>query len=83
MDGVAVDPDDRAIAATVVDLARNMKLESLAEGVENAAQLGVLKELGCDLAQGYFIARPLAPAALVQWLLDRSTTHPEYRHGSQ
>ena len=77
VDGVAVDPDDRAIAATVVDLARNMKLESLAEGVENAAQLGVLKELGCDLAQGYFIARPLAPAAFVQWLLDRSATHPE------
>ena len=71
VDGIDVDPDDRAIAATVVDLARNMNLESLAEGVENAAQLNALKELGCRYAQGFFIARPLSASALLQWMLDR------------
>lgn len=76
VDGIATDSDDRAIAATVIDLARNMKLESLAEGVENAAHLDALRELGCDLAQGYFISRPLPPAALVQWLVDRESVHP-------
>ncbi len=77
VDGIAVDPDDRAIAATVVDLARNMKLDSLAEGVEDAAQLEALKQLGCHFAQGYFIARPISASALLAWVKNRDLSVSE------
>jgi EAL domain-containing protein (putative c-di-GMP-specific phosphodiesterase class I) len=49
---------DRAIVASVIDLARSLGILSVAEGVENEAQLNCLVELGCDYAQGYYIARP-------------------------
>lgn len=52
--------DDRIVAA-VVDLAANLGLRSIAEGVETDYQLARLRELGCDQAQGYLFARPLPP----------------------
>jgi EAL domain-containing protein (putative c-di-GMP-specific phosphodiesterase class I) len=55
------DNDDQRIVAAVVDLAANLGLRSIAEGVETADQLHRLRELGCDQAQGYLFARPLPP----------------------
>jgi len=43
----------------VVSLARHLKLEVVAEGVESSSVLARLRELGCDLAQGYFFSRPV------------------------
>lgn len=77
VDGVGADGDDRAITTTVIDLARNMKLGSLAEGVEDACQYEALKELGCDCVQGYYVARPMPPQDLTRWLLDRSMPKDE------
>ncbi|MCZ2088700.1 MAG: bifunctional diguanylate cyclase/phosphodiesterase, partial [Burkholderiales bacterium] len=57
------DGDDAAIARAVVMLARSLELEVIAEGVETAAQRDLLAALGCTVYQGYFFARPLAPAA--------------------
>ncbi len=45
----------------VVDLAHTLGMEVIAEGVERAEQLAQLVEMGCDMAQGYFFARPLPP----------------------
>ena len=45
----------------MVDLAANLGLRSIAEGVETADQLARLRELGCDQAQGYLFARPMPP----------------------
>ena len=59
---IATDPDDRAITAAIVDLARNMGITSIAEGVESEAQLEFLLERGCDEMQGYLTSRPV-PAA--------------------
>ncbi len=50
----------RAIIETSIDIANRLGIKSIAEGVETARELDVLKEYGCDLAQGYHIARPLS-----------------------
>ncbi len=50
-------PED-AIAAAIVDLARRLNLTTIGEGIESSSQLDRLASLGCDLGQGYHIARP-------------------------
>ena len=56
------DPDDRAgdiaVVAAIVTLAHSLGLVAVAEGVETAAQLALLRQLGCDRGQGYYMARP-------------------------
>jgi diguanylate cyclase (GGDEF)-like protein len=72
--GLGDDAADTAIVKSVIDLAHALGLVVVAEGVETADQVAHLRRLGCDLAQGYFFARP-QPAAdierlLANWLLD-------------
>jgi diguanylate cyclase (GGDEF)-like protein/PAS domain S-box-containing protein len=60
-------PDNSAsmeIAATIIAMARNLKLEVLAEGVETQQQLAYLKSLGCDTFQGYLFSRPMPAEAI-------------------
>jgi diguanylate cyclase (GGDEF)-like protein/PAS domain S-box-containing protein len=66
--GMEHDPKDSAIAANLVSLAHALGLAVVAEGIETPGQLELLRELGCDLAQGYLLARP-APADVVTGLL--------------
>ncbi|MCZ8523965.1 MULTISPECIES: bifunctional diguanylate cyclase/phosphodiesterase [Paenibacillus] len=56
------DEDDAEIVRTIMAMAHNLKLLVTAEGVETEGQLRYLKELGCDVAQGYLISRPQHPA---------------------
>ncbi len=53
------DPNDRAIASAVIALARSMRLDVVAEGVETEAQCELLQSLGCNRIQGYLLSRPL------------------------
>ena len=62
---------DLEICATAVGLARNLGLEIVAEGVEDTVQAAQLRQLGCDLLQGYYFARPLAADAATAFLFDR------------
>jgi EAL domain-containing protein (putative c-di-GMP-specific phosphodiesterase class I) len=71
VEGIGHDAHDSAIAATVINLAHNMRLSALAEGVEARPQVEKLKSLGCDLAQGYHFGPPQPPEALAK-LLQRS-----------
>lgn len=61
-------PDDEIIVRSTIELAHNMGLVVTAEGVETEAILRRLGELGCDLAQGYFIGRPVSADDLEQWM---------------
>jgi EAL domain-containing protein (putative c-di-GMP-specific phosphodiesterase class I) len=64
IDNIPRDKADMQIASVVIDLAKNLGLEALAEGVETAAQLEFLRQRGCHTAQGYLFAKPLPPAEL-------------------
>jgi diguanylate cyclase (GGDEF)-like protein/PAS domain S-box-containing protein len=59
--GLGREPQDASIVAAIVSLAHALDLRTVAEGVETDEQLEILKQLGCDLAQGYLFARPMPP----------------------
>jgi len=61
------DVDDAVIVRSVIDLADNLGLQTVAEGVEDAATWEQLTALGCDSAQGYFLARPMDAQRFEQW----------------
>ncbi len=66
--GVASDPDDAAIVRSMIDLARALGLRIVAEGVEDERTWRMLVEAGCDLAQGWYFARPMPPERFLDWL---------------
>jgi diguanylate cyclase (GGDEF)-like protein/PAS domain S-box-containing protein len=59
---------DEAIVRSTIELAHNLGLRAIAEGVEDAATLDRLRALGCDLAQGFYMGRPMSLAELGEWL---------------
>jgi EAL domain-containing protein (putative c-di-GMP-specific phosphodiesterase class I) len=65
------DASSVAIAKTIVALGEGLNLNTVAEGVENEQQLAILQSIGCHQVQGYWFSRPLAPAAMAQWLRNR------------
>ena len=65
---MAEDKQDRKIVQSVIDLAHNLEMEVVAEGIENRQVLDMLVGMGCDYGQGYFIARPMPETELPQWL---------------
>lgn len=64
---LATAPDDAVIVRSIIDLAHNLGVKVVAEGVEDAEALRMLVDYGCDAAQGYFFSRPLPAAELEQW----------------
>ena len=70
VDGVNVDSDDNAIVHTILALAKELEKVTVAEGVETADQFATLRALGCELAQGYLISRPLAPEDFVRFVAE-------------
>jgi diguanylate cyclase (GGDEF)-like protein len=74
--GAAAGGEDAAIVQAVLSLAHTLGLAVTAEGAETAAALDRLRALGCDLAQGYHIARPLPPAAFAAFLAERAAPPP-------
>jgi len=72
---VAERGDDRAIVSSVISLAHALKLKVVAEGVETPAQAQLLRELGCDLGQGFLYARA-APLEEVEALLGVAPPRP-------
>ncbi|MFQ5472953.1 MAG: EAL domain-containing protein [Dehalococcoidia bacterium] len=63
-----VSEDSRVIVRTITNLAHNLGMQVVAEGVETREVWDCLRSWGCDIVQGYFISRPLAPAAFTDWL---------------
>jgi EAL domain-containing protein (putative c-di-GMP-specific phosphodiesterase class I) len=68
--------DSRLIVQSIAGLAHGLGLSATAEGVETAEQLRIVRELGCDLAQGYLISQPIAPELLADWQREFRTEWP-------
>ncbi|MGB1110517.1 MAG: putative bifunctional diguanylate cyclase/phosphodiesterase, partial [Gammaproteobacteria bacterium] len=78
---IARDPTDRAIVRSMVDLARTLDLSVVAEGVESDDQLQILRELSCDVAQGYLFGRPIPAADFIELLSHRDSSGQVYPSG--
>jgi diguanylate cyclase (GGDEF)-like protein/PAS domain S-box-containing protein len=72
---IATNSDDASIAEAVVAMAHSLKLNVLAEGVETIEQLDLLRSLGCDEVQGYFIGKPLPADELAELLSEAQHHH--------
>jgi EAL domain-containing protein (putative c-di-GMP-specific phosphodiesterase class I) len=62
------DPRNRAIVRSAIEMGRNLELKVTAEGVEDAETADVLRELNCDIAQGYYFGKPMPAAEFSIWL---------------
>ncbi|MGZ4372645.1 MAG: sensor domain-containing protein, partial [Gaiellaceae bacterium] len=69
--GMAGDADDAVIVRSTIDLARNLGLQVVAEGVESESVRDQLAELGCDFAQGFFLSPPVSAEELCAWMKNR------------
>jgi EAL domain-containing protein (putative c-di-GMP-specific phosphodiesterase class I) len=65
-------PEGVSMVKTIIDLGRNLGMRLVAEGVEIEQEAATLMGMGCDLAQGYYFCRPLAPAQLASLLEQRA-----------
>jgi EAL domain-containing protein (putative c-di-GMP-specific phosphodiesterase class I) len=70
------DANDKGIAEAIVSMAGVLGMRVVAEGVETAAQAAILKDMGCELAQGYLFGRPMDKAGFERYWLDRQAEQP-------
>lgn len=78
--GVSERHDDAAITRAVINLSHNLGIQVIAEGIETNYQLDFLRAHHCDLAQGFFIGRPMPLAELEEWIRQGfSLTEIDYR----
>lgn len=68
MKTLSTDANNQKIVRAILQLAKSMRLETVAEGVEDAESLAILREWGCDYAQGYYLHKP-APADAIPLLI--------------
>jgi EAL domain-containing protein (putative c-di-GMP-specific phosphodiesterase class I) len=62
------DPDDRAIVNAIIQLAKNLGLRTVAEGIEKEIHLEILKDMGCDMGQGFLFSKPMPEEELIKLL---------------
>ncbi len=75
--GSHADPALRAIVEGTLAMARQLGMKSVAEGVEDRADWDFMRQLGCEVAQGYFIARPMPGGELPAWLAAWQLRRPQ------
>jgi EAL domain-containing protein (putative c-di-GMP-specific phosphodiesterase class I) len=66
--GASTDATRRAICNASLQMAHQLQMQVVGEGIENQDDWNFLSQLGCDVGQGYFIARPMPAADVVDWL---------------
>ena len=71
------DSDDFVLVKTIIQMAKNLGLKTIAEGVETEEQCNILKELGCDYGQGYLFSKPLPEAEFIEFALKHPSSYLE------
>lgn len=75
--GAKANDTQRAMFDASLDLAKQLKMKTVAEGVADRADWDFVRQKGCDVAQGYFISKPMPAEDLPAWLLDWEARRPE------
>lgn len=75
VDGCSRSATQRSVVEASLALARDLGMTSVAEGVEHQEDWNLLESLGCDVAQGYYVARPMSEQGLEQWLPNWTARH--------
>ncbi|MEZ4600244.1 MAG: EAL domain-containing protein [Syntrophotaleaceae bacterium] len=79
---VMADPNDRAIVEATIAMAKSLRLQIIAEGVESREQMEFLRSLDCREMQGYYFARPMDVQQIVE-LIGRDMVLPEWNQGEK
>jgi EAL domain-containing protein (putative c-di-GMP-specific phosphodiesterase class I) len=66
------DEKDAMLVTLILDIAKQLSIPVVAEGVETKTQLDMLKKMGCDVAQGYYFSRPLSAAEFENRIIQES-----------
>ena len=83
VDGVTGRREERSFVRMIVELARTLGLEVVAEGIESGDQLAVLQEMGCDLGQGFYLSPPLSTSSIEERVrIERPSRSPLGAPGS-
>ena len=77
---IVSNPQDKVIVSSTIGLAHSLGLDVVAEGVETEAQLSSLRELGCDIIQGFLISEPIDGNDLDSWMSDERWPFEKIRH---
>lgn len=74
---IETDPNSMALSNAIIVMAHGLGLKVIAEGVETQGQLGLLKNAGCDYAQGYYFSKPIPADAFEAWLSAKAQSKPQ------
>jgi EAL domain-containing protein (putative c-di-GMP-specific phosphodiesterase class I) len=78
VDGCAQDPRNTGICRAVIELAHHFGVAAVAEGLEEAADVHAIRDMGCDIGQGYVFARPMPKSDLISLLRERALTNQRW-----
>jgi diguanylate cyclase (GGDEF)-like protein/PAS domain S-box-containing protein len=78
---ITVDPNDTAIVVAIINMAKSLDLETIAEGVETAGQLALLRSKGCRVGQGFFFSAPVRAESLYPLLRQNSIAQAAAKTG--
>ncbi|MEZ5649103.1 MAG: bifunctional diguanylate cyclase/phosphodiesterase [Burkholderiaceae bacterium] len=76
--GLPDDESSRIIVQAAIDIGHNLGLTVVGEGVETDDQMRMLRQMGCDQAQGFFVAKPLTGEQFEAWVVERSASFSDY-----
>ncbi len=76
-------PDNQQMVSIMMNMAKGLGLEVLAEGVENDREIATLRHLGCHVVQGYFLAKPMSLEDTIAWLDDHNKSWTARRLSSR
>jgi len=79
---IAVNPDDAAITAAIISMAKSLRLKVIAEGVEDEAQMSFLRAHQCDEIQGYYFSKPLTVDKVADKLRGKAVHALSANHGA-
>jgi EAL domain-containing protein (putative c-di-GMP-specific phosphodiesterase class I) len=78
VDGCATDARNAGICRAIIELAHQFGVAAVAEGLENVDDIRTIRDMGCDVGQGYYFARPMPKSKFIALLGEKSAAHPQW-----